>query len=144
MQEVAEEAMHAAALRSMPAVVEDTPSDTGQARAGWDVRQAPGGADLFNDAPHIGILEGGSRPHWPPFEPILRWVVRVFGIDAENAATSRRSYEDENDVSNEAYAIARAVQAKIAKEGTEPKWMVRDNLPKMGEFLRKETEKRLR
>lgn len=143
VESAAGDAAFRAAMRSMPRVVKDTPSDTGRARAGWDVRRAEGGADLYNDAPHIGILEAGSRPHWPPLEPILRWVVRVFGIDAEDNATSRRSYEDAEDVSDEAYGIAFAVQAKIARDGTEPHWMVRDNLPRMRKLLKEELEGRL-
>lgn len=143
-QEEVEEACFAAALEGMPIVVEDTPSDRGQARAAWDVDRVPGGADLFNDAPYAGALEAGSRPHRPPFEPILRWVVRKFGLKMQNKSSSKRGFEDLGDVPEETRAVAWAVCEKIAQEGTEGNWMVRDNLPKLERILKREVEKRLR
>lgn len=144
----AKESAFAAALRGMPRIVRETPSDRGQARAAWDVRMTPDGAEMYNDAPHIGILEAGSRPHWPPIEPILRWVVRKFGTGLENDAGSKRSFESmdsaQDEVSDEAWAMAWGVAAKIAAEGTEPNWMVRDNLDYLLRLWKGEQERRSR
>jgi hypothetical protein len=46
-------------------------------------------------------VETGTRPHWPPREPILRWVKHKFGVDGK-----------------EAESIAFLVARKIAKRGT--------------------------
>jgi len=64
-------------------------------------------------APYV---EFGTRPHWPPLEPILRWVTQkargkgfrgAFGIQ-------RRGQKRQAQL----YAAARGVQAAIAKHGT--------------------------
>jgi len=54
-------------------------------------------------------VELGSKPHWAPIAPLIDWVMRRFG----------KSYED-------AQPIARGVQLKIAKKGTEGHFMFRD------------------
>lgn len=133
--------LYRAALRALPLVVEATPSDRGLARGGWQVDKVAGGADLRNDAPHAGILEAGSRPHRPPLEPILRWVVRVFGIGLEGG---RRSYSDESDVPARTKAVAWAVTEKIAEHGTEAHWMVRGNMRKLAQYAREEVERMLK
>lgn len=133
-----------AALRGVRLVAEDTPVDEGIARSGWQAQRTEDGAELFNDVPYVGVLEMGSRPHRPPLRPILEWVVRKFGADLENTKASRRSFEDMGDVSSEAVGIAMAVVDKIAREGTEPNWMVRNNIPKLTELLQEEVERMLR
>lgn len=32
------------------------------------------GSKIIVDAPHAAAVEDGSRPHWPPLEPLIRWV----------------------------------------------------------------------
>ncbi|MFB6373334.1 MAG: hypothetical protein ABEN55_09520 [Bradymonadaceae bacterium] len=154
-QDLIEKALLKAALEGEPFVAADTPVDTERARNAWDVQPVEGGADLFNDAPHAGILEKGSRPHRPPFKPILRWVVRNFGLnleavearkEAENTEgtdpdeaareamqNARRSLkeDDPESASEGARSMAWAVVEHIEENGTEPNWMVRDNLPKL-------------
>jgi hypothetical protein len=154
-QELIEKALFKAALDGEPLVAADTPVDRGQARNAWDVEPVEGGANLFNDAPHAGILEGGSRPHRPPFKPILQWVVRNFGLelealeareeaegtagaDPDEAARqamqgARRSLVDNDpeSASEGARSLAWAVVHHIEENGTEPNWMVKNNLPKL-------------
>ena len=140
--EMSEQTAFIAATKGVAVVAADTPVSDGTARNGWDARRAEDGADLYNDVPHIGIVERGSRPHWPPFEPILRWVVRTFGADFKNTKRSKRSFEgpDSEEVSDEARAMAYAVQAHIADEGTEPNYMVRDNMDVLLELWRRQQE----
>jgi len=156
-----------AALRGMKLVVADTPVDRGLLRATWDVVFLDDGADLLNDAAHAGIVEKGSRPHRPPFKPILQWVVRKFGLNLEGIEARREAEEkggdpdraqreatqnarrslpddDESQASAEARSLAWAVVETIAEEGTEPAHMVQDNLPKMRKQAREEVEKQLR
>lgn len=129
--------MRAAALIGEGIVAADTPVDTGLTRNQWGVAGTPRGADLFNDSPIAGILELGSRPHRPPFIPILRWVVRKFG-------TGKRSFEDPSEVDNpELWAIAWGTVKAIERHGTKPNYMVRDNLDRLNEIARREVERRL-
>jgi hypothetical protein len=74
------------------------------------VHYSPGkrGGFVVVDAPHAAFVEMGTRPHWPPFLPIYRWVQRKITRDEYKAA-----------------AIAKRVRAKIAAHGTEPRHFMR-------------------
>lgn len=56
-------------------------------------------------------VETGSRPHRPPIEPLAEWVRRKLGKTGK-----------------EARGIAFAIAGKIAKKGSEGRWMFRDGL----------------
>lgn len=127
----------AAALIGEGIVANATPVDRGEARNAWTVVPTPSGADLFNDAPHAGILELGSRPHRPPLEPILRWVVRKFG-------TGKRSFEDWSEVEPRLFGIAMAIVRNIEAHGTKPHFMVRNNLGKLTRIAKREVDRMLR
>jgi len=136
-------ALHKAALLGEAVVAEATPVDRGRTRNGWYVQRTHRGAIVANDSPIAGILELGSRPHWPPLMPILRWVVRKFGLDL---AGGRRSLPEEglDEVPWPTYHAAKTVQEGIAKEGTEAHRMVGDNLQKLTKLAKAETERALR
>lgn len=140
-------AMLRAAHRGMPIVVKATPSDRGTARAAWQVRKrfnkhgTPIGADLYNSAPHAGILEMGARPHWPPLMPILRWVVRKFGLQLNQKG--KRSFESFDEVPYGTYLVARAIQKKIAQKGSKAHRMVGNNLTKLRLIALRETKREL-
>lgn len=135
-----EAATYRAALRGVPIVASDTPVDRGRARAGWDVRPVPGGADLYNSVSYIGVLEAGSRPHMPPYEPIARWVVRKKGIDLQGGA---RHFNSFSEIPWKTHQFIQAVRETIAEEGAEPHWMVKNNLPKLRDILQQEVERNL-
>jgi hypothetical protein len=81
-------------------------------------------------AAHAPPVEFGSRPHWPPLEPILGWVRRNVRARTGRFGGARvrivrfkpgpleaglgRLRKDEQ------LRIAKAIQAKIARVGTEP------------------------
>lgn len=73
--------------------------DTGELRNSVNVTPIEDGAIVHVDAPHAAVMEYGSRPHTPPLQPLLEWAQRK-GLDA---------------------GAARAVQRKIATEGTAPR-----------------------
>lgn len=62
------------------------------------------GADIKVDAPHAPFVEYGTRPHWPPLEPLILWATRKLGLSEKDAESA-----------------ARAIQVKISKKGTPPK-----------------------
>lgn len=121
-------ATRGAALRSERTLVEATPADTGEARRGWRVEFHPDGAEIVNDAPHMLVLEYGSRPHRPPLLPILRWVMRV--------AFDGQAIDSVEDAPKEAVQMARAIVEQIAKEGTEPHRIVRGNSKELVRILK--------
>ncbi len=36
-------------------------------------------------APHASPVEFGSRPHWPPYEPLIGWAERVLSLSRKDA-----------------------------------------------------------
>jgi len=60
------------------------------------------------DAPHASYIEYGTRPHFPPIEPLAAWAVRVLQVPKAEAQQV-------------GYLIAR----KIAAVGTEPQPFLR-------------------
>lgn len=128
--------LYLAALIGEGIVSAATPVDKGQAKNAWTAVPTGYGAELFNDAPHAGILELGSRPHRPPLEPILRWVVRKFG-------TGKKSFNDWSEIDSHLFGIAVAVVRNIEAHGTRPHYMVRNNLDKLARIAKREVEKML-
>lgn len=68
-------------------------------------------------AKHAVFEEYGTRPHWPPLEPILKWVKRNAQL-AQDEVQFKPRVPGRSLSDAVALRIARAVQAKIAREGT--------------------------
>jgi hypothetical protein len=108
-----------------------TPVDQGQARAAWSVVRAAGEelARIINDAPHIGIIEGGARPHpvgREGMEALRAWAWRhraSFGIVTKSGKAARgdaaRAASD---------GIAWAIARKIKARGQRATYFVRDSM----------------
>lgn len=80
-------AVHMAALEGQKLAVEEIgktkpfkPVDTHELRRSYKVRLVNRGrkwmAILENVAPHAPHMEFGTRPHWVPIEPLIRWAER--------------------------------------------------------------------
>lgn len=112
------------------------------------------GTQVVVDAPHAAAVERGSRPHWPPLEPILEWVklrgfqglvskkqlARLPGTTTAAHATSIslaiHQHMGMTALSVDApLKVAKAIQATIAKYGTKPQWYMRNSLPAAHAFL---------
>lgn len=104
--------LRSAALRLQGRVVTEIDAagavNSGILRASVKVRQTSDGAVVGVDAPYAAPIEEGTRPFTPPVMPLVRWAERKFGVD-----------------SGEAWRIARAVQAKFAREGIAPRYFFR-------------------
>lgn len=107
-----------------------------------------GRADVVADAPHAEAVENGSRPHWMPIEPLLKWVKLrgMQGLTKSGRVIAARAvakdWRKEGDRAialalrnkaqrvgrrqaavtpvDAAMEVARAIQAAIAKRGTKP------------------------
>lgn len=64
------------------------------------------GAVVVVEAPHARHVEWGTRPHWAPIAPLIDWARMKAGPGASDT---------------EIRAIAFAVRAKIARDGTAPR-----------------------
>ena len=88
------------------AVIEKTPVNTGALRNSImeDTLEAPDGTIIGRVGTNIEYalpVEFGSRPHFPPIDPLTYWARRKFGLSEAEAR-------------NVAFAVAH----KIAKKGT--------------------------
>ena len=83
--------------------------------------------------PHGIFVHEGTRPHYPPFQPIREWVSRKLGVK-ENPAQ---------------YLISRAIVQKIGKKGTKGRPFLTDaieakaNQKAFEETIKKEIEKEM-
>lgn len=121
------------------------------------------GTKVIIDAPHAAAVENGSRPHWPPLEPLIKWVkLRGFqglialdrgssmldklpgpttAAHAINTALSLRHHMAQGaDEEQAARRIAGAIAAHIAKFGTKPTHFVAKQIPRARAFLAEEVE----
>ena len=98
---------------------------------------------IIADAPHAGAVENGSRPHFPPLEPLIKWV-KLRGMQAlyggakgptgkahadmvglalkgEESSTSPK-YKRKGKFSDidAPTRVARAIQMSIGRNGTKP------------------------
>lgn len=127
---------------------ERVPVAFGELRDGIRPELTAKGARIVSDAPHAEPVEVGSRPHWPPLDPLIAWVklrasqglltprqrVRLPGTTtirhAESVAEQMRKLEHGGALPVDApVQIARAIQRAIAARGTKPHWYMRDSLP---------------
>lgn len=111
-------------LRSLPILIKDSPIDTGQYAASWQVqRVSEESVVLLNSAPHASVVEYGARPFTPPIGPLLAWAKRML-----QDPQTPDDPTNPNDYSKEVRSLAFAVQAKIAREGIAPKHTVEKNM----------------
>ncbi len=101
--------------------------DTGALGRSVEAIDTPRGGDIIVDAPHAAPIENGSRPFWPPLQPLIDWSMRKFGVSEK-----------------EAEGIARAVQRKIAEEGIEPRHYFRRAMRRVRKIVPIEVESELK
>jgi len=104
--------LQSAAMRLQGLVVNEIDSaepfpavDRGELRNSTKFDRLPLGAILSMTAPHAGIIEYGTRPFFPPIEPLARWALRKGLAD------------DEEEAEEIAWSIAR----HISQMGIEPR-----------------------
>ena len=116
--------MKAAVLAGVPLVAKAAPVGvTGNLRLSAHAEFSGfGHAALVCDAPYAAMVEVGSRPHWVPFGVLHRWVEIKLGITDPA----------------EAYGVTKAIQQKIAREGTRPQWFMKRLLPTLNAIMKAE------
>lgn len=132
--------------------------------------KAVDGHRIVADAPHAAPVETGSRPHWPPLAPLVKWVklrgmqglttpkrqARLPGtttklhagsvagaIRAHSVATGYADWQGGATSVEAPEAVARAIQAAIAKHGTKPHWYMRGSVPAVEAILDREIRRGL-
>lgn len=86
------------------------------------------GGRIVVDAPHASYMDLGTRPFWPPFQPLFDWAKRKFGAS-----------------DSEARRIAFLVRRKIATYGLKPRhFMMRAMFVIGGKIVFQEIERELK
>ena len=119
------------AIKGYEIIREGTPKDTGRLYRSEKVKYAFVGnlnatiMTTIGERSYARFVELGTRPHWPPRQPILGWVMRKFRV------TGR-----------EANRIAFLVSRKIARVGTKGQFFftrgeeyIKNNIPRELERL---------
>jgi hypothetical protein len=157
-------AAHKAAHGAKALLVQRSPKDLGQLKASWRVGSGKGGSEgveLFNDAPHAGIVEHGARPHPVSAEgrlAIREWVIRHFGFVGTKKRGTRRlvsknqvtvsgkirgigtrkaSLRDE-EMNAQIDKIVEGIIHKLETKGQAPTYFVRDSLEDIEAILKVE------
>ena len=91
------------------------PVDQRAYAAGWDSQPTPEGADVFNTAPHAGVIEFGARADNVKIgrrmiDALAEWVVRKGLLGRGPGSHQGRSQEAE--AQSAAWAIARSMQKR--------------------------------
>lgn len=116
--------------KSLPILIKNSPVDTGLYAQSWDFTATERSVILGNTAPHAPIIERGARPFTPPIAPLLAWAKRVLKDSSQPP-----NYSDE------VWALAKATQQKIAREGIKPRKVLERSLPQIIANIRREFEK---
>ena len=117
--------VHLAIEASAEVIRNAAPEDLGNLKKSVrPVIQGDGGYVVV-DAPYAAAVELGSRPHWVPFAALLPWCIRHSSPE-------------------EGPRFARALQLKIAREGTKPTYFVRKTEPQRRRLLKAAVEQELK
>jgi hypothetical protein len=116
--------------RSIPMLAESSPVDTGLYAQSWDFTVTEDKAILGNFAPHAPIIEYGARPFTPPIAPLLAWAKRVLKDGSQPP-----------NYSSKVWALAKYTQAKIAREGMQPKAILQNAMPAIFANIKAELER---
>lgn len=129
-------AMLEAATLGAELLAEAAPVDRGRLKQSFRVRKRgkSGHPEIVATAPYSGIVEMGARPHWTPLAPLVRWVRRhakAFNLSGSGTGRDKRGRFTQGAF----VRIARAIQRKIAREGTKPRWFVKQRIPALRGIL---------
>lgn len=119
-----------ACIDALPLLVKNSPVDTGQYAASWDVFVGELKVAIGNYAPHAAIIEYGARPFRPPIGPLLAWAKRVLKDPSQPPKYSSR-----------VWALATATQKAISLRGLPPKHVMESTLPDIIDLIKQELEK---
>lgn len=152
--EVVNRGLRLGAERGRSRMVRITPRDLGQARNSWRVRVVPKGSELVNDAPHIGILEKGARPHpvsREGIEALTRWALRKIDLSSSKdvhgpvqRGKGGRSALVKSARQQMAEGVAHAIAWKLRHHGQKPTYFIRNEMDRLTTYAKQEVDRVVR
>jgi hypothetical protein len=145
MKETIFESLMALMLQVQGEVARNTPRATGGLSGSWltDGQMAVSGVEVRMGSPlwdsYGSYPEFGTKPHWAPIEPLVTWV-REKGLDkasidvhpVKGKIKRVRGQSGADYREKKIRRIARAIQIKIAKDGTRAQEYVVTSLRSLG------------
>ena len=89
---------------------------------------------ILNSLNYLKYLETGTKPHWPPTEPILKWV--------KDKRLPTRELTGDKSLPTEKQ-LAYLVRRKISKEGTEKNFIIAETIEELNEIYLKRLQEAL-
>ena len=89
---------------------------------------------ILNSLDYLKYLKTGTKPHWPPTEPILRWV--------KDKRLPTRELTGDKSLPTEKQ-LAYLVRRKISKEGTEKNFIIAETIEELNEIYLKRLQEAL-
>ena len=89
---------------------------------------------ILNSANYLKYLETGTKPHWPPTEPILRWV--------KDKRLPTRELTGDKSLPTEKQ-LTYLVRRKIAEEGTGKNYIIAETIEELNEIYLKRLQEAL-
>ena len=89
---------------------------------------------ILNSLDYLKYLETGTKPHWPPTKPILKWI--------KDKRLPTREYTGDKSLPTEKQ-LTYLVRRKIAKEGTEPNFIIAETIEELNEIYLKRLQEAL-
>jgi len=139
------------AERGRGILVRKTPVDTGHARAAWRVSSmttlfSGSGvlARLFNDAPHIGIIEAGARPHPVSKEGIAAIEAWVKRHPAVMEAAQDSGHGTMLTQTQAAHRVAMGIAWKLRHHGQAPTYFIKHSLERLRQAMAAEVARELK
>lgn len=91
----------------------------GNYKRSWkELKRTKNTVEVGTDIPYGGVIEYGSRPHFPPINAMTLWAQRKFGLDAIQAKK-----------------VAFAVSKAISLKGTKPRYINKGSQPAFQKIL---------
>ena len=93
---------------------------TGKARQSVTTRMESGstvrGFVGYGGMPYIGFVNDGTRPHWPPIEPLAYWAARKFGYGVGSPEAKRMGYLVARSISRKGTKAQRFIETTVTNE----------------------------
>ena len=89
---------------------------------------------ILNSLNYLKYLETGTKPHWPPTEPILKWV--------KDKRLPTRELTGDKSLPTEKQ-LTYLVRRKISKEGTEKNFIIAETIEELNEIYLKRLQEAL-
>lgn len=89
----------------------NSPKFKGELKRSWRLEKTEDGWEIFSEKPQAAATDQGTKPFWPPIQPLKEWAKIKLGSES----------------------LGYAVQEKIAQEGIDAQEYIKESIDEFGE-----------